>query len=221
MESYIKVRKSLTSKRRRISSPPRSTPHVSDNDNSIAGQLESINRSVDQKIQAMSASLLSQFSSMLDSFQSRANTTSFLDFSAVPGYSAYPSEPPSRRPTDRTKSPAGLRFRKGDKDLVSHEDDLASARLIDETPRHPPGDAEEPQASQRASAFVRQRQAGAGFDSQADDDDADDRESITETTPADRAFYRLVHYWFRQNTYLRNKKHMLTCQRWDWLLQSC
>ena len=23
---------------------------------------------------------------------------------------------------------------------------------------------------------------------------------------------------FRQNTYLQNKKHMLTCQRWDWLL---
>ena len=23
---------------------------------------------------------------------------------------------------------------------------------------------------------------------------------------------------FRQNTYLQNKKHTLTCQRWDWLL---
>ena len=29
-----------------------------------------------------------------------------------------------------------------------------------------------------------------------------------------------VYIWhlFRQNTYLQNKKHMLTCQRWDWLL---
>ena len=26
------------------------------------------------------------------------------------------------------------------------------------------------------------------------------------------------HTLFRQNTYLQNKKHMLTCQRWDWLL---
>ena len=26
------------------------------------------------------------------------------------------------------------------------------------------------------------------------------------------------HNLFRQNTYLQNKKHMLTCQRWDWLL---
>ena len=193
MESYMKVHKSLTSKRRSKSSPPRSTPHDSDIDNSIAGQLESIKRSVDQKIQAMSTSLLSRFSSMLDSFQSRANTTSFPDPSAVPAYSAYLSEPPSRRPTVRTKSPAGLRVRKGDEDPVPHENDLASARLIDETPRHPPGDAREPQAAQRASAFTRQRQAGAGFNSQADDDD-DDRESIAETTPADRAYNRLVHY---------------------------
>ena len=58
----------------------------------------------------------------------------------VPGYSACLSEPVSRRPTDRTKSPAGLRFRKGDVDLVPHEDDLAYASHIDETPatvRHP------------------------------------------------------------------------------------
>ena len=26
------------------------------------------------------------------------------------------------------------------------------------------------------------------------------------------------YHLFRQNTYLQNKKHMLTCQRWDWLL---
>ena len=35
-------------------------------------------------------------------------------------------------------------------------------------------------------------------------------------------FYDSVHAdirdLFRQNTYLQNKKHMLTCQRWDWLL---
>ena len=29
----------------------------------------------------------------------------------------------------------------------------------------------------------------------------------------------LILYLFRQNTYLQNKKHTLTCQRWDWLLQ--
>ena len=73
----------------------------------------------------------------------------------MPGYSACLSEPVSRRSTDRTKCPAGLRFRKDDVDLVPHdvdlvphEDDLAYASHIDETPatvRHPPGDAGEPQ----------------------------------------------------------------------------
>ena len=184
MESYMKLRKSLSSKAKRSkSSPPRSTPN---------------DKSVDQKIQAMSASLLSQFSSILDRFQPRPNITSIPDPSAVPEYSACLSEPPSHHPTDRTKSPEGLRFRKGDEDPVPHENDLASARLIDEipeTPRHPPGDAGEPQGTQRASAFSRQRQAGAGFDSQADgDDDDDDRESIADITPADKAYNRLVHY---------------------------
>ena len=66
----------------------------------------------------------------------------------MPGYSACLSEPVFCRPTVSTKSHTGLRFRKGDVDLVPHEDDLAYASLIDETPatvRHPPGDAGEPQ----------------------------------------------------------------------------
>ena len=134
---------------------------------------------------------------MLEKFQPRPNPTSFSDPSAVPGYSACLSEPPSRRPTVSTKSQTDLRFRKGDEDPVPHEDDLASARVIDETPetvRHPPGDTGEPQGSQRASTFSRQRQAGAGFHSQVDDDDDDDREAVAGTAPADKAYNRLVHY---------------------------
>ena len=71
---------------------------------------------------------------MLEKFQLRANATSVSDPSAVPGYSACLSEPASRRPTVGTKSHTGLRFRKGDEDPVPHEDDLASASHIDETP---------------------------------------------------------------------------------------
>ena len=66
----------------------------------------------------------------------------------MPGYSACLSEPVSRRPTVSTKSHTGLRFCKGDVGLVPHEDDLAYAGHIGETPatvRHPPGDAGEPQ----------------------------------------------------------------------------
>ena len=66
----------------------------------------------------------------------------------MPGYSACLSEPVSCRPTVSTKSHTGLRFRKGDVDLVPHEDNLAYASHIDETPatvRHPSGDAGKPQ----------------------------------------------------------------------------
>ena len=143
MESYMKLRRSLSSKSKRSkSSPSWSTPRDSDVDHSLAAQIESVNKSVNSKIEAMSVSLLSQFSSMLEKFQLRANTPSVSDPSAVPGYSACLSEPASRRPTVSTKSDTGLRFRKGDEDPVPHEDDLASASNIDETPetvRHPPG----------------------------------------------------------------------------------
>ena len=93
---------------------------------------------------------------MLEKFQLRANATSVSDPSAVRGYSACLSEPASRRPTVSTKSHTGLRFRKGDEDPVPHEDETP------ETVRHPPGDTGEPQGSQRAPGFARQRQAGAG-----------------------------------------------------------
>ena len=94
MESSVKLRKSLSSKGRRSksssssSSPPRSTPHDSDFDHIIAAQFDSVHKSVDQKLEAMSSSLISKFSSMLNQFQLGLNPPSFSDDSAVPGYSA-------------------------------------------------------------------------------------------------------------------------------------
>ena len=198
MEAYMKVRRSLSSKGiRSKSSPPRSTPPESDVDHSLAAKLDSVNKSVDMKIEAMSASLMSKFSTMLEKFQLSSNNPSLPDPSAVPGYSACLSEPPSRRPTVSTKSRKGLRFRKGDEDPVPREDELASASIMDETPetvRHPPGDTGEPQGSQRAPVFARQHQAGAGFDSQVEDDDDDDRESVADIAPPDKAYNSLMPY---------------------------
>ena len=199
MESYMKVRRSLTSKGRRSkSSPPRSTPPECDVDQSLAARLDSVTKSVDMKIEVMSATLMSRFSSMLEKFQLNHNQPSLTDPSAVLGYSACLSEPPSRRPTVSTKSRKGLRFRKGSNDPVPHEDELDSARVMDENPEtvwHPPEDAGEPQGSQRAPVFVRQNQSGAGFESQYEDDDDDnDRESVAECAPPDKAYARLMNY---------------------------
>ena len=53
MESYIKLRRSLPSKGRSKSSPPRSTPHESDFDQILTAQLDSVNKSVDKKIETV------------------------------------------------------------------------------------------------------------------------------------------------------------------------
>ena len=198
MEAYMKLCRSVSSKcKKSKSSPPRSTPPESDGDHSLAAKLDSVNKSVDMKIEAMSASLMSRFSSMLEKFQLSSNNPSLSDPSAVPGYSACLSEPPSRHPTVSTKNRKGLRFRKGDEDPVPHEDELASASIMDETPEtvwHPPGDTGEPQGSQRAPVFARQHQADAGFDSQVEDDDDDDRESVADIVPPNKAYNSLMHY---------------------------
>ena len=164
MESYVKLRKSLSSRGKRSkSSPPRPTPHDSDLDHNIAAQIESVNKSVGHKLEAMSSTLMSRFSSMLENFQLWLNNPSFPEDSAVPGYSACQSEPPSLRPTVSTKRRTGLRFREGQEDPVSHESGLASATCnMDETPetvRHPPsGDTGKPRGySQRAPELVNVR----------------------------------------------------------------
>ena len=133
---------------------------------------------------------------MLDQFQSRDSNIPCSNSSVVLGHSATCTEPVSRCPTDRIKCPTGLRFRKGREDPVPQEDISRSDSVIDktpETPRDPPGDAGEPQGKRSAPVFVRHHQAGAGFDSQPDDDD-DDRDSGADSAPSDKTYLRLMRY---------------------------
>ena len=111
MESYVKLRRSLTSKGRKSktscsSSSPQSTPPDSDFDHKMAAQFGSVHKSVDKKFE-MSSALMSKFSSMLAQFQSGFNPTSVSEDSAVPGYSGCLTEPPFLRPTVSTKSRTG------------------------------------------------------------------------------------------------------------------
>ena len=140
---------------------------------------------------------MAKFSSMFDQYQSRDTNISCSSSSAVLEHSATRTEPASRRPTDRITCPTGRRFRKGREDPVPQEDFSDSDRIIDETPetpRHPPGDAGEPQGKRRAPAFVRHHQTGAGFDSQPDEeDDDDDRYSEADGAQSDKIYVRLMH----------------------------
>ena len=134
-------------------------------------QLDSVQKLINDSITTMSDILIAKFSSMFDQYQSRQHNISCTSSSAVQGQSATRTEPASRLPTDRMTCPAGRRFRKGHEDTVPHEDISVCDRIMDETPetpRHPPGDAGEPQGKRRAPAFVRHHQTGAGFDSQPD-----------------------------------------------------
>ena len=198
MEKYVKLHKSLSSKSKRSrSSPPRSIPHDRDADVNVATQLDSVQKLVDDIIEAISVQLMARFSSMLDKFQSRDSNISCSDSSAVLGQSATNTEPVSRRLTDRIKCPTGLRFRKGREDPVPQEDIITCDSVIDETPVtpcYPRGNTGEPQGSRRAPAFVSLRQAGAGFDSHPYDDDDDDRESNTDGSFPDESDIRLLHY---------------------------
>ena len=76
MEGYIKLRKSLSSKSKKSknplktsASPPRSTAPNADLDARFAAQLETVNKSMNDKLSVMSSALMSQFASMLDQFK--------------------------------------------------------------------------------------------------------------------------------------------------------
>ena len=177
MIRYVKLRKSLSSKSKcSKSSPPRSIPQDRDTDEFNQSQLDSVQKMINDSVTSMSDKLMAKFSSMLDQFQSRQHDISYSSSSAVPGQSATRTEPASRLPTDRIRCPAGRRFRKGHEDMVLQED-ISVCDSMDETPetpRHPQGDAGEPQELRRAPAFVRHPQTGAGFISHSLDNEGDD-----------------------------------------------
>ena len=92
MNSYNKLRKSLSSKSKNkksslktSSSPPQSTACDSDIDAKLSAQLITVNKNIDDKISAMSNSLMSQFSEMLASFRSSLPNSSFSVDPAAPG----------------------------------------------------------------------------------------------------------------------------------------
>ena len=111
MESYAKLRKSLTSKSRKFkssskssSSPPRSTTPDIDLDSRFAAQLDTVNSSMDKKLEDMSLALMSRSSAMLDQFRAGFNQTSFAEDPAVPRPSVSQTEPPALPIPVSTKS---------------------------------------------------------------------------------------------------------------------
>ena len=198
MIRYVKLCLSLSSKSKRgKSSPPRSIPQDRDSDEFNQSQLDSVQKMINDSVTSMSDELMAKFSSMMDQFQSRQHDISDTSSSAVPGQSATRTEPASRLPTERITCPVGRRFRKGHEDMVPQED-ISVCDSMDEnpeTPRHPQGDAGEPQELHRAPAFVRHHQTGAGFISHlVDNEDDDERFSEADEPQFEKSFGRLLNY---------------------------
>ena len=105
MDSYVKLRKSLSSKSKSkskpslktTSSPSRSTAPDSDIDARFSAQLITVNKTIDDKISEMSSSLMSQFSDMLDKFGVGLCNPSFSVDPKVQGQSISHTESPSLR----------------------------------------------------------------------------------------------------------------------------
>ena len=101
------------------SSSPRSTAPVVDLDSRFAVQLDTVNKSMDDKLSAMSSALLSQFTVMLDQFKLGITISSVSGNHGVPGYSVSQTEPPSLRHPVSTEIQR-LRFQDGGEDPVPH-----------------------------------------------------------------------------------------------------
>ena len=81
----------------KTTSPPRSTAPNSDLDARFASQLIIVNKSINNKISAMSSSLVFQFSDILDEFRVGLTNPSFSVDPKVPGQSVSHAEPLSLR----------------------------------------------------------------------------------------------------------------------------
>ena len=213
MDSYVKLRKSLKSKSRpskstsrSSSSPPRTTAPDCDFDTLLATQLDSVNKSVDKKIDNLSDALMSKFSMMFDRLKSELINTSVVGDPAVPGHSVSHTEPSSLPHPTSTKRQERLRGLGEGVDPVSHGSGLAHHGVDSGShglgagagsSRDPPPEGDESPQYPGAHASSR---AGSGIQVEPevsyhqDDDDEDDRDSVGDPPAQDKIYVKLIDF---------------------------
>ena len=132
MEGYVELRRSLSSKSKKTKnpmktsiSPPWSTAPNVDLDARCAAQLETVNQSMNEKLNIMSSALMSKFAFMLDQFKLGFNNAVLSGDPGVPGPSVSHTEPPSLQHPVSTESRKDLRFQDSGEDPVPHGSGLA------------------------------------------------------------------------------------------------
>ena len=208
----MKLRKSLSSKSKKnktplktSASPPQSTAPNVDLDARFAAQLDTVNKSMDDKLSVMSSALMSQFALMLDQFKLGLNNSSFSGNPGVLGPSVSQTEPPSLQRPVSTESES-LRFQDDGEDPVPHGLGFAqsgnfSARSqlgSDAAPsRDPPleasGKLQRPtDPSGPRVSFAQPTEPELAH--HPEDDDEDDRESVADPPVFDKTYARIINF---------------------------
>ena len=212
MDGYIKLRKSLSSKSKKSKNPlktsssPRSTAPVVDLDSRFAAQLNTVNKSMDEKLSAMSSALMSQFSVMIDQFKLGIANSSLSGNPEVPGYSASQTESPSLHHPVSTEIQR-LRFQDGGEDPVPHGLGVAQGGGIpvarpqlgkDTAPsRNPPaggGEGAQHPADPTGPKVSFAQPLASEASHPEDDDDEEDRDSVAEPPVLDKTLSRLINF---------------------------
>ena len=205
MYSYVKLRKSLKFKSRpskpssrSSSSPPRITAPDCDFDAILATQLDSVNKSVDKKINNLSDSLMSKLSMMFDRLRSELIHPSVAGDPAVPGQSVSHTEPPFLPHSTSTKRPESFRGLGEGVDTVSHGSGLAHHGVDSRSQglgagagssRDPPPEGGESSQDPGAHSSFRagpSSQAGPEGSYHQDDDDEDDKDNVGDPPAQDK-----------------------------------
>ena len=219
----VKLRKSLSSKSKKSknllktsSSPPRSTVPVVDLDSRFAAQLDTVDKSMDEKLSAMSSTLLSQFTVMLDQFKLGITNSSVSGNPLVPGYSVRQTEPPSLRHPVNTEIQR-LRLQDGGEDPVPHGLGVAQGGGIplarpqlgkDAAPsRDPPAEgsenAQRPADPSGPKVSFAQPHASEAPQNPEDDDDEEDRDSVAEPPVLDKTLSRRISFIYNKFVHSR------------------
>ena len=220
MDSYVKLRKYLSSKSKSKSKPslkttsssPRSTAPESDIDARFSAQLITVNKSIDDKTSAMSSSFMSQFSDMLDKFRVGFSNPFSVD-PKVLGQSVSHTESPSLRHPVNTEYQR-LWFQGGGVDPVPSGSGLAQstgsnldrpvlgadAAHSRDLPSEDYGNAQYPPAPAGPRvAFAHSIESVSVHDPEDDDD----RDSVAEPLVVDKTLARLFNFVYDKFVELR------------------
>ena len=210
MLNFVKVSRPSKSKFRSSFSSPRTTAPDCDFDALLATQLDSVNKSVDKKIDNLSDALMSKFSVMFDRLRSDLINPSVAGDPAVPGHSVSHTEPLSLPHPTSAKRPESLRGLGEGVDPVPHGSGLTHHDVDSrsqglgagaESSRDPPPEGGESSQDPGAHSSFRagpSGQAGLEGSYHQDDDDEDDRDSVGEPPAQDKVYVKLIDFIYNR-----------------------